>query len=165
MFVWISKRDRIEEQQRLLTGELEKALVEQELEQLRSEVITTRGALTATTRTADKLAHSNGEMSQTIMELRAELAGARARADAMDAAMSERGIEKLVGRSVVIHTAGLHSIEGVLTDVYPDLVVLKHAYYVDAESGSRETLTGEIKVPRPFEFVQELTRDAGPQNS
>lgn len=165
MFVWESKGDRLARAQRDLNRDLEQALLEQQFASAQSEVVHTRSALTSVTRANEKLVNSNAEMSQTIADLRREKEAAVARADAMDAAMHEKGIDQLVDHLVVLHTSHEHSIEGVLTHVYPDAVVLKHAFYIQATDGSRQAISGEITVPRPFEFVQELSRDAGAQDS
>lgn len=156
MFRWISRAD--EEAARLLDLErqLEVAALQEMLDYRGSELTRIKGELARATRTNDSLASAHAELAVTISELRLEASAALAARDAMDAAMSEKAIDKLVGRRVMLHTKGLNSLEGVLVGVYPDAVVLRHAFHIDPIEGSRQILEGDQVVPRPFEFVQEL---------
>lgn len=56
---------------------------------------------------------------------------------------------------VVVHTRAGSSIEGVLTHVYPDVVVLEHASYLTGSG--RTTIDGEAIVERPkVDWIQRL---------
>lgn len=162
--IWISRAEQ--EHRRLLDleKELQLASMQQTLDDRIDDANYLRRELARATHTNDSLATAHAELSATVTDLRGELAGARAQADAMDAAMSEKRIDGMIGKRVVLHTAGDHSIEGVLTDVYADCVVLKHAFYIDAVNGGRQTIVGDQIVPRPFEFAQELAY-AGAEDS
>lgn len=161
---WISRAEQEHRRLLALERDLEAAKLEEQNDYLVAEAIRLKGELARATRTNDSLATALAESLETISALRLEVAGARAQADAMDAAMHEKRIDAMVGKLVVLHTKGDHSIEGVLTDVYPDCVVLKHAYYIDAVNGGRQTIVGDQVVPRPFEFAQELAH-AGAEDS
>lgn len=165
MLTWISKGDRLLQQSLELEAKLCAALLEQESAYNAAEVVRLRGELTRAARTNDSLATAHAELAVTITELRDQAAGSLAARDAMEAAMSEKYMDKLVGRPVMLHTKGLNSLEGVLVAVYPDVVVLKHASHVDPIDGSRQTLEGEQIVPRPFEFIQELAFATDAQNA
>lgn len=55
-------------------------------------------------------------------------------------------INRLVKRSVVVHTSTGASIRGVLVGVYRDSLVLAHAIYLD--QGGNVDVDGEAVVPR-----------------
>lgn len=147
-----------------LERQLEAAKLQERIDQREETAAYLSRELSRATRTNDALASAHAELAVTVTELRHELSGAVAARDAMELAMSEKAIEKLVGRRVMLHTKGLNSLEGVLVGVYADSVVLRHAFHVDPIDGSRQILDGDQFVPRPFEFVQELAL-AGAEDS
>lgn len=64
-------------------------------------------------------------------------------------------LETVERSRVVVHTRGGASIEGVLTNVYPDCLVLEHASYLSA--GGRTTIDGEAIIERAkVEWIQKL---------
>lgn len=63
---------------------------------------------------------------------------------------------KLEAKRVIVHT-GEHSIEGVLTGIYSDCVVIAHARYL-LNATDIQPLDGEQVVPRPnIEWVEVLS--------
>lgn len=70
-----------------------------------------------------------------------------------------RRLTRYEGRTVVIHQAVGHSLQGVLLHAYRDCFVLAHGRSLDAQ----EDLKGEIVVPRaPGVWIQATVPEPSP---
>jgi hypothetical protein len=63
-------------------------------------------------------------------------------------------MQNLTRMSGVVHTRDGRSLEGVVSGVYRDCLVLSHASYL-LENGQKEPMSGEIVLPRDnVSFIQ-----------
>lgn len=66
-----------------------------------------------------------------------------------------RWIDRLIRRSVVVHTTVGSSVRGVLVGAYRDCIVLAHAEFLGSDSV--QPLDGDVVVPRErIAFMQAL---------
>lgn len=69
--------------------------------------------------------------------------------------------EDALRRRVIVHTRGGHSIDGILTGLYPDAVAVEHATYLRTGDPS-VPLDGTQLIPwGQVTWAQELPADAG----